>query len=311
MNVVTLLPSATEIVYALGVEPVGVSHECDYPPAALALPAVEYSHVDSSASTTDIDRQVHEARSEHGSVYGIDVDLLDDLDPDLVVTQGMCDVCAVDEGMVEEAVERIDANPDILSTDPHSLSDIYDDVERIGSALGRETEAADLVESLQSRVAAVEERARADGCEQKHLAVLDWTDPVMVAGHWVPELAHRANCEYGMAAPGDRSIPREWDDLLCYDPDVLVVAPCGFDLDQTRRNLGDLTGREGWDDLTAVREGRVWVLDGDQYMNRPGPRTVDSLEHLASVVHPDAFERPPEDVVQPLSALDERLDGTT
>ncbi|WP_267641976.1 ABC transporter substrate-binding protein [Haloarchaeobius amylolyticus] len=304
MNVVTLLPSATEIVFALGVEPVGVSHECDHPPAATELPAVEYSHVDASASSDEIDRQVQEAQSEHGSVYGIDVDLLDDLDPDLVVTQGMCDVCAVDEVLVAEAVEAIDANPEVLTTDPHSLSDIYDDIERIGAALGREAEAADLVDSLRSRVAAVEERSRTGDREQKHLAVLDWTDPVMVAGHWVPELAHRANCEYGMAAPGDRSVPREWDDLLRYDPDVLVVAPCGFDLDQIRRNLGDLTDRPGWDDLTAVQEGNVWAIDGDQYMNRPGPRTVDSLELLASVVHPEAFDQPPESVVRPLADLE-------
>ncbi|MCT9095401.1 ABC transporter substrate-binding protein [Haloarchaeobius sp. HME9146] len=310
MNVVTLLPAATEIVYALGVEPVGVSHECDYPPAAQDLPVVEYSHVDASASSDDIDQQVHEAQSEHGSVYGIDVDLLDDLDPDLVVTQGMCDVCAVDEVLVEEAIDAIDATPEVLTTDPHSLSDIYDDIQRIGAALGKQADAADFVDSLRSRVAAVEERSRGDGCEQQHLAVLDWTDPVMVAGHWVPELAHRANCEYGMAAPGDRSIPREWDDLLRYDPDVLVVAPCGFDLDQTRRNLGDLTEREGWENLTAVQEGNVWAIDGDQYMNRPGPRAVDSLEILASVVHPEAFERPPESAAQPLSTLYERRFGT-
>ena len=300
MNVVTLLPSATEIAFALGVEPVGVSHECDYPPEALDLPSVEYSHVDADASTAEIDRQVQTAESEHGSVYAIDVALLDELDPDVVVTQGICDVCAVDEALVAEAVDRIDANPRVVTTDPHSVGDIFDDVRTLGGILDRETEAEELVESLQARVDAVAERARE--CDHRRVAVLDWTDPVMVAGHWVPELVHRANCEYGMAAPGDDSRPREWDDVRAYDPDALVVAPCGFDLDQTRENVSDLTERPGWESLTAVENDDVWAIDGNHYLNRPGPRVVDSLEHLAGVLH-DEFETPPPDVAANLSEL--------
>ncbi|WP_435344691.1 ABC transporter substrate-binding protein [Haloarchaeobius sp. HRN-SO-5] len=300
MNVVTLLPSATEIVFALGVEPVGVSHECDHPAAALDVPSVEYSHVDATAATAEIDRQVQTAQTEHGSVYGVDVDLLDDLDPDLVVTQGVCDVCAVDEALVEAAVDRIDANPDVVTTDPHSVSDVLDDVLTLGSLLDRDDEAERLVESLQTRVDAVADRARA--CEHRRVAVLDWTDPVMVAGHWVPELVHHANCEYGMAAPGDPSRPREWDDVRAYDPDALVVAPCGFDLAQTRANLSDLTDRPGWAALTAVQDDEVWAVDGNHYLNRPGPRVVDSLEHLAGVLH-DEFETPPPDVATNLSEL--------
>ncbi|WP_435361315.1 cobalamin-binding protein [Haloarchaeobius sp. DFWS5] len=300
MNVVTLLPSATELVYALGVEPVGVSHECDYPPDALDRPVVDFSHVDASAATAEIGRQVEAAQAEFGSVYGIDVETLDDLDPDLVVTQGVCDVCAVDEVLVEDAVDAIDANPEVLTTDPHTLDEIYDDIERLGQALGRDAEAEQLLDSLRERVEAVATESRQ--FEQRHVAVLDWTDPVMIAGHWVPGLAHRANCEYGMAAPGDRSRPREWDNLCRYDPDTLVVAPCGFDLAQIRRNLSDLTERDGWDDLTAVQTGDVWAIDGDQFFNRPGPRVVDSLEHLAGVVH-DGIERPPADVAAPISDL--------
>ncbi|WP_257299562.1 ABC transporter substrate-binding protein [Haloarchaeobius sp. FL176] len=299
MNVVTLLPSATEVVFALGVEPVGVSHECDYPPGAADLPAVEYSRIDADASTAEIDRQVQEAEAS-GGVYGIDVDLLDELDPDLVVTQGVCDVCAVDEVLIHDAVERIDANPEVLTTDPHSVGDVFDDVRAVGAALDREERAAEVVASLEERVAAVRERA-AD-CERKRVAVLDWTDPVMVAGHWVPELVEAANCEYGMADPGDASTPREWDDLRAYDPEALVVAPCGYDLAQTRANLADLTDRPGWDELTAVQNGDVWAIDGNHFLNRPGPRVVDSLEHLAGVLH-DEFETPSRDVAAPLSEL--------
>ncbi|MFD1644508.1 ABC transporter substrate-binding protein [Haloarchaeobius litoreus] len=297
MNVVTLLPSATEVVFALGVEPVGVSHECDYPPAAADLPAVEYSRVDADASTAEIDRQVQEAE-ESGGVYGVDVDLLDELDPDLVVTQGVCDVCAVDEVLVEDAVREIDANPEVLTTDPHSVGDVFDDVRSVGAALGREAEARELVASLQGRVEAVRERAA--NCEPKRVAVLDWTDPVMVAGHWVPELVEAANCEYDMAAVRDPSTPREWTDVRAYDPEALVVAPCGYDLAQTRANLSDLTDRPGWEELTAVQEGDVWAIDGNHYLNRPGPRVVDSLEHLAGVLH-DGFETPSRDVAAPLS----------
>ncbi|WP_256298350.1 cobalamin-binding protein [Haloarchaeobius salinus] len=299
MNVVTLLPSATEVVFALGVEPVGVSHECDYPPAAVDLPAVEYSRIDADASTAEIDRQVQEAE-ESGGVYGIDVELLDELDPDLVVTQGVCDVCAVDEVLVEDAVREIDANPEVLTTDPHSVGDVFDDVRSVGAALGREAEARDLVASLRERVEAV--RDRAADCEPKRVAVLDWTDPAMVAGHWVPELVEWANCEYGMADPGDASTPREWADVRAYDPEGLVVAPCGYDLDQTRENLSDLTDRPGWGELTAVQDGDVWAIDGNHFLNRPGPRVVDSLEHLAGVLHRE-FETPSREVAAPLSEL--------
>jgi iron complex transport system substrate-binding protein len=299
MNVVTLLPSATEVVFALGVEPVGVSHECDYPPEAADLPAVEYSRVDADASTAEIDRQVQEAE-ESGGVYGIDVELLDELDPDLVVTQGVCDVCAVDEVLVEDAVREIDANPEVLTTDPHSVGDVFDDIRRVGAALDREAEAAELVASLEARVESVRERA-AD-YEHKRVAVLDWTDPVMVAGHWVPELVAAANCEYGMADPGDASTPREWAEVREYDPEALVVAPCGYDLAQTRANLSDLTDRPGWEALTAVGNGDVWAVDGNHFLNRPGPRVVDSLEHLAGVLH-EEFETPSRDVAAPLSEL--------
>ncbi|WP_135820487.1 cobalamin-binding protein [Halostella litorea] len=300
MNVVTLLPSATEVVYALGVEPVGVSHECDYPPEAAAKPSMNRSRVNPEASSAEINEQVVEAERT-GGVYEIDVAALDAADPDLVVTQGICDVCAVDEILVERAVDGIDANPEILASDPHCLADLYDDVRRIGAATGREARAAELVESLQSRVAAVEERA-ALASERPRVAVLDWMEPPMVAGHWVPELVDIAGGEYGLADPGERSRPREFAEVAEYDPEVLVAAPCGFDLDRTTRNAGELTDREAWGDIAAVRDGRVHAMDGNHYMNRPGPRLVDTLEHLAGLLHPDLFDRPPADVASPLSA---------
>jgi iron complex transport system substrate-binding protein len=298
MRVVSLLPSATEIVYALGVDPVGVSHECDYPPAAAEKPAVNRSRVDPEASSAEIDRQVLEAEEGEG-VYDIDLATLDRLDPDLVVSQGICDVCAVDSVLVRDAIDQLDLDCEVLTTDPHSIDDVLDDIRRVGRAVGREERADELVASLEARVAAVE--AATDAIEERpRVAVLDWTDPVMTAGHWVPEMVDLAGGSEGFTEPGAASRPREWDEIREYDPEVLVVAPCGFDLDQTVENLADLTEREGWHDLTAVREGRAYALDGHRFMNRPGPRLVDSLEHLAGLVHPDRFDAPPADVARPL-----------
>jgi iron complex transport system substrate-binding protein len=310
MRVVSLLPSATEIVYALGVEPVGVSHECDHPPAARELPAVNFSRVDPEASSEEIDDQVQAAEREHGGVYGIHVDVLDELDPDLIVTQGICDVCAVDEVVVADAVDEIEADPEVLTTDPHSIDDVLGDIERVGAALGREAQADEVVADLRDRVEAVRERtADLAADERPRTAVLDWLEPPMVAGHWVPELVAFAGGEYGMADPGDRSRPREWADVREYDPEVLVAGPCGFDLEQTRENAGDLRDRPGYDDLAAVEAGRAWALDGHHLLNRPGPRLVETLEVLAGVLHPDRFPAPPESFARPLSELAPRTDA--
>jgi len=299
-RVVTLLPSATEIVAALGVEPVGVSHECDYPPGMAEKPTVVRSVVDPDASSQAINDQV--ARAERaGGVYEIDMETLADLDPDLVVSQGICDVCAVDEVLVAEAVDQLGLDAAVLTTDPHCLADLYQDIRRIGDALGREARAADLVADLRERVEAIERTVANEVIDRPAVAVLDWMDPVMVAGHWVPELVEIAGGEYGLAATGDRSEPREWAEIRQHDPAVLVAAPCGFGLAQTAENLPDLTDREGWAHLTAVESGRAYVMDGHHHVNRPGPRLVDTLEHLAGLLHPELFGSPPPEVARPVA----------
>ncbi|WP_339105671.1 cobalamin-binding protein [Haloterrigena salinisoli] len=315
MRIVTTLPSATETVAALGLEPVGVSHECDYPPAVESLPSVTDSRIDADASSSEIDQQVLET-ADDGGVYDVDTDLLESLEPDLIVTQGMCDVCAVDEVVMADAVEEIDADPEILTTDPHSVADVLEDLERIGRATGREERARAVRADLESRIDAIRGRtAEADlaGDDRPRVAIFDWTDPVMVAGHWTTDLVEWAGGEYGLADAGDRSSPREWSEIREYDPELIVVAPCGFGLEQTAANAADLTEREGWDDLTAVREGRVWAMDGHHYLNRPGPRLVDTLEALAPIVQPDLFdeETPPvalEKIAVPFERVTERPD---
>jgi len=300
MRIASLLPSATEIVYALGLEPVAVSHECDYPPAAAEKPAVNETRIDPGATSAEIDRQVLEAEREGAGVYRIDLDALAAADPDLIVTQGLCDVCAVDRILVEDAVEKLGLDCEVLTTDPHSLGDVLDDVERIGAATGRADRAARLVDDLTARIDAVRETAAGADARPRTL-VVDWLDPLMNAGHWVPELVEIAGGE--PVLPAEASTPRQWETVRAADPEVLVAAPCGFDLDQTAENLGDLTDRPGYGDLAAVRGDRAYAVDGHQYLNRPGVRLVDSLEFLAGVVHPGRFEAPPASAVRPLADL--------
>ncbi|MFC6975425.1 cobalamin-binding protein [Halomicroarcula sp. GCM10025709] len=301
MRVVTLLPSATEIVYALGVEPVGVSHECDHPPAAREQPSVNRSRVDPTATSGEINEQVADAEAGDG-VYAIDRATLAELDPDLVVTQGVCDVCAIDHVQVATAVDELGLETEVLTLDVHSLDDLFESIHEVGAAIDRGERASDLVAELRDRVAAVETTAARAETEPR-VAVLDWLDPVMVAGHWVPEMVDRAGGRYGLEAAGGDSRPREWAEIREYDPDVLVAAPCGFDIEQTRENLADLTGRPGFDGLTAVREGRVHVLDGHHYVNRSGPRLVDTMEFLGALVHPELFDAPPRDVALDLGTV--------
>jgi iron complex transport system substrate-binding protein len=284
------------MLFALGIEPVGVSHECDYPPEAADLPAVNRSRIDATADSGDIDDQVQEAVDD-GGVYEIDRETLADLDPDVVVSQGICDVCAVEDTAIREAVAETGLDAEVVTSDPHSLADMLDDLARLGQRLGRSEQAAAVSADLRARVKEITDQTPETG---PRVAVLDWLDPVMVAGHWVPGMVDRVGGSYGLADPGDRSQPREFEAITEYDPEVLVVAPCGFGLDQTRENTSDLTDREGWRGLTAVENDRVYAIDGHHYMNRPGPRLVESLAALASVIHPGSVD-PPAGAVEHLS----------
>ena len=290
-RVVSLLPSATEVCYALGVEPVAVSHECDHPPAARERPAVNRSRVSNAGSSTSVNEQVADAEAA-GGVYEVDLDALRRADPDLVIAQGVCDVCAVDGSLARRAVEDAGLDADVLELHSHSLSGVLGDVERVGEAADRPEAATELVERLRARIEAVE--AAASGVEERpRVAVLDWMEPVMVAGHWVPEMVELAGGRYGLADPGDRSTVRDWEELREYDPEVLVAAPCGFELDRTLDHADELTTREGWSDLSAVASGRVHAMDGHGHVNRPGPRLVETIEYLAGLIHPGRFDAPP------------------
>ncbi len=286
-------------MYALDVEPVATSHECDYPPEAASQPSVVEPRINPDAASTEIHAQVQTATSE-GGVYDIDHDTLADADPDIVIAQGICEVCAVDTVVVEQAVEALELDCDVVTTDPHRLHDVFDDIHRIGEALDRPTQAAALVDDLQTRVDQVADTA-AESPIRPDVTVLDWLEPVMVAGHWIPDLIDIAGGTYELAEPGDASRPRNWSDIRAYDPDLLVAAPCGFELSQTFNDLDVLTNRDGWRQLRAVRMNRAYAMDGHHYVNRPGPRLVDTLEAFAAILHPDSFESPMSSKVKSLA----------
>jgi iron complex transport system substrate-binding protein len=293
MKVVSLLPSATEMVYAVGAEPVGVSHECDHPPDARAKPTVTSSRVDPEGTSAEINESVAEADDGEG-IYSVDVDALDELDPDVVLTQEVCDVCAVGNETVEDAVEGIDASPRIVSLHSHTLDGVLGDIRTIGDAVGRADEAEDVVAELRERLDGLRERTAP--LPDERTVVLDWLEPPMVAGHWVPELVEAAGGTYPLASSGDVSTVREWDEVRDAAPETLVAAPCGFDLTQTVENFEEVAGRDGWAELPAVERGRAYAADGDAYFNRPGPRLIETAEVLARCLHPDEFGPPPSDV---------------
>lgn len=290
MRVVTTFPAATEIVCALGVDPVGVSHACDYPSRVESIPSVTSTTIDLGHSSEAIDETV----SDLGATAAISIDgeQIARLDPDVVVTQGMCEVCAVDGDRVRGAVSAADspADPHYCSLTPHSMADLFAGIEQVATALDRPSAGEQLVSSLQGRIDQVRGRTASAG---PRVAILDWLDPVMVAGHWTAELVTWAGGRYGLAGTGDHSRPREWAEIRTYDPDVLVLAPCGFDIDRTLEELAVVRERPGFEGLTAADAGRVWVMDGSQYLNRPGPRLVDTLEVLAAIF--DSADSPPDE----------------
>ncbi len=285
MRVVTLLPSATDIVTAFGVDPVGVSHECDHP-----APAVTESRIDATVSSRAIDRQVLQAE-RNGGVYAIDLDRLEALEPDLIVTQGLCDVCAVDRVLVTEAVETLGLDCSVLTTDPHSLDDVRSDIQRIGEAVGVTETAATVQETFDERIERIN-ATTADATDRPTVAVLDWLEPIMTAGHWVPELIEIAG---GVPAfEAERSIPRTFDAIVDADPAVLVIAPCGFSIEQTATNRDELTSRDGYDQLQAVQSDRVYAMDGNELLHRPGTMLADTAEQLGKLLHPTLCGEPDE-----------------
>jgi iron complex transport system substrate-binding protein len=288
MRIVSLIASATELVCALGLESalVGRSHECDFPATVKALPRVTEPAIDVSGSSADIDRRVRESARDALSIYRVDDALLASLAPDVLITQTQCEVCAVSLKDVEAALaRRIGLSPRIVSLNPDSLGDLRDDARRVAAALDVPERGERLLDELEDRFARA--AARAAGRTRRSVVVVEWMEPLMSAGNWTPTLVARAGGEELFGRAGRHSGIFSWEDLRRADPEVLVVAPCGFDLPRARGDLAALTGRPGFSGLRAVREGRAYLADGNAYFNRPGPRVAETLEALVEMIHPE------------------------
>ena len=280
-RVVTLLPAATEIVAALGAigSLVGVSHECDYPPAARGLPRLTTTPIDPEAPASRIDAEVRRLGAEGRPVIGVDGEALRALAPDLIVTQGLCEVCAVADGEVHRLARLLDPPPAVVSLSATTLAGISLDIRRVGEALGRSAEAEELVLALEGRLARLAEMPPPG--EPRRVVCIEWLEPLYLAGHWVPELVAAAGGRDIGAAPGAHSARRDWSEIAALHPDLVLVALCGFGVERARRDLDVLDHAEARSMLT---QAEVWVLDGNAYTSRPGPRVVDGAERIRAAL---------------------------
>ena len=291
LRIVSLLSSATEIVHALQLGPyqVGRSHECNFPPSVKSLPVCTQPAMDTTGSSADIDRSVKQRLSSALSLYTVDPQALVTLRPTHILTQTQCKVCAVSLEDVERALQNdLGVNAQIIALEPFELNDLWKDIHRFGQACGYADHATHLIHRLKSRMQAIATRA-ADAPTKPRIAAIEWLEPLMAAGNWVPELITMAGGINLFGEAGRHSPWMTWDQLTASDPDIIVAIPCGFDLARTRCEMYWLTQRPHWSSLKAVRTGQVYVCDGDQFMNRPGPRLVESLQIFAEILHPETF----------------------
>jgi iron complex transport system substrate-binding protein len=296
LRIVSLLPSATEIAFALGLgdDVEAVTDGCDYPVGANDKPVVSRSKltVGTSASAADIDGAVREAVKDGEPLYALDAELINRIQPDLILTQDLCRVCAVPTGDVEDALDVLGCHADVLSLDPHTVEDVLSDIVRVGEHTGRAAEAHRIVNDLRRRIADVEERARS--LEPVPTFPLEWLEPPFSGGHWVPDMVVRAGGIPVLCAPGEHSRPLRWADVAAAGPEVVVFMPCGYDLPAATKEAEGLAAIDELRETPAWRNGRTWVVDATSYFSRPGPRIVDGLELLAWVMHPEAFSQPPQ-----------------
>jgi iron complex transport system substrate-binding protein len=293
VRIVSLIPSGTEILAALGLTDVivGRSHECDYPPEILDRPICTQARLNTNAPSNDIHDKVKNLLQSALSIYQIKTDLLEELQPTHIVTQDQCDVCAISLKEVEKAVDSLtNSSPKIISLQPKVLQDVWSDIERVANIFAVQSQ--NLLENLEARVKIVQHKTQ-DLSKTEHLptvACIEWTDPIMIAANWIPELVSLAGGKPLFGLTGQPSASLNWETLLSANPDVIIFMPCGFDLNRTRQEAQTLISRPEWQQIHANKSGRVYITDGNSYFNRPGPRLVDSVEILADILHPEIFQ---------------------
>jgi len=290
MRICSLLPSATEIAYAIGLGDsiVGVSHECDFPADAATKPSLLRPRVDPRAAPAEIDRQVKEIIARGESIYAVDAELLRSLAPDLILTQDLCHVCAASPDDLATALTRFPTPPEVLSLTPRSLTEVWGDIRRVGEATGRRREAETLAASLERRVAGIQEAATRARSRPRVLC-LEWLDPYYVGGHWIPEMVSIAGGEDLLGRPRLPSFQAKPEQILESPPDAIVIMPCGYDVDRAAREYSLDRLPSGAETFPAVREHQVFAVDANAYFSRPGPRLADGVALLAHLLHPDLF----------------------
>ncbi len=286
-----MLPSATEIVHVLGLidHLVGRSHECDYPPRVLELPAVTYAYIDSQSPSHIIDLTVKKRAQQGLSLYGIHKDQIRKLDPDFIVIQTQCDLCAVILHDIQTFLKNdVGVSAELLVLAPNALNDVWRDIRNAGASFGVSERAESVVDKLAARLSAIKRTAQSFPAPA--VAMIEWTAPLMAAGNWTPELVAIAGGRDVFGRDSVHSASIQPADLQKANPDFIIVAPCGFDLCRTEREMPSLARQEGWDGLKAVQKGQVYAVDGNAFFNRPGPRLVESAEILAEILHPESFD---------------------
>jgi iron complex transport system substrate-binding protein len=288
MRIASLLPSATEMVCALGLahDLVGISHDCDYPAEILRTPVLSQAIVTSTLPSGEIDARIKGEVHRGNSVYHLNAGQLADLRPELILTQELCTVCAPSYTLVKQAAKVLDAETKIVSLEPLGLLDILDNFLLVGALTGRLAQAEAVVGNLRERI----DRARnaTAGLPRPRVACIEWLEPLYVAGHWVPEMVATAGGNDVLGRAREPSFVASWNDIVAAEPEILVIMPCGFDLDRTRQEIQLLSRRPGWPELPAVRSGRVYLTEATSYFSRPGPRIVTGVEILATIFHPKA-----------------------
>ena len=303
MRICSLLPSATEILYALGVGDSisGVTFECDYPAEARNKPIVLNTFIHGDLTPQQIDQAVRNQVAAGGSLYFVDLPSLQQTPPDVIVTQDLCHVCAISESDVAKAISELPSRPQVISLTPHTLEQVLENIQTVGEGVGRQAEAANLVAGLRQRIERV--RARAVHGKSPRVLCLEWLSPLFQGGHWIPEMVSIAGGDAVLAATGERSTVISWEQVFAADPEVVVVMPCGFHLKETIAQYRNVSFPDGWKNVSAVRSGQVYAVDGTAYFSRPGPRLVTGLEILQAILRGDSFDELPPESVAALNLL--------
>lgn len=291
MRICTLLPSATEICHALGLGDsiLGVTHECDFPPEARKKRVVVTSRLPHTTDSAEIDRLVTAFTARGESVYRVDAEALRELDPDLIITQDLCHVCAASPYDLAAALSTLPRASKVLSLNAHTLAEVWGDIISVGSATGSEKKAESLAAYLIGKVSSVQRAVQPfiASHPRPRMACLEWLNPVFNAGHWVPEMVALAGGEDVLAQAGKPSIRIEWQQVFAAQPEVILISPCGYDLARAMEEFSHMPLPQGWNDMPAVKSGRVYVTDANSYFSRPGPRLADGVAILAKALHPD------------------------